>query len=523
MYKVVQKLKIIIFLSGLGMIWFTMGNILQKPKNMEWNMKGMEKAIANPQYYDVLFSGTSMTILNISAEELYLQYGIASVTLGEPEQTTYLSYYTVEEALKYQTPKAVIFDVKALFYTEDRLKEMIDVNEDYYVHYTLDGLKNSKTKYDAVTQVKEISTTTYLPYFSKMVHNHSNWEEIGKSNFKLEQSNDFILESRSILDMWENVYDNTYISLQNRTSEKVEIPKVNKVYVEKMAEICKKKGIDFILIRGTGSKGWSWGEYNAVEELAKELDIDYVDLALYEEQIGFNWRTDSADGRHLNVNGAKKWTDFLGKYLIQKHDFIDHRGDINYKEFQEAQKKYEYYKKAMDQKISLMNAVNFVQYMDTLFNMEKDEIGIFLTVSEGANNFLTKENQKVLNLIGFNIDLENKSEFGYLGILEDGRIVEENCSEDGVSVSGKLRDGTLYKVSRGESILDKTASIMLNGEEVCQNGNGFNFVVYSKETGEVLSSVFFDTSVEENPTTARKTTAEKIEIEKDINCWDSDK
>ena len=95
MYKVVQKLKIIIFLSGLGMIWFTMGNILQKPKNMEWNMKGMEKAIANPQYYDVLFSGTSMTILNISAEELYLQYGIASVTLGEPEQTTYLSYYTV--------------------------------------------------------------------------------------------------------------------------------------------------------------------------------------------------------------------------------------------------------------------------------------------------------------------------------------------------------------------------------------------------------------------------------------------
>ena len=176
-----KLIKSILFGGIFLMIWCGTENILQKPANIDWNMKGIDRVRENPEYYDVLFTGTSMAIFNISVEQLYLKYGITSMTLGEPEQMTFLSYYTVEEALKYQKPKAVLFDVKSLFYSEERQKEMIEENEDYYIHYTVDKLKNLKTKYDVVTQVKELhSSTKYIDYFSTMYHNHANWEETSK-------------------------------------------------------------------------------------------------------------------------------------------------------------------------------------------------------------------------------------------------------------------------------------------------------------------------------------------------------
>lgn len=517
------KTKCIIFLLGALLIWVLTENVLQKPKRAEWNMKGVQETIHNPEYYDVLFSGTSMAIHNISVEELYLKYGIAGTVLGEPEQMTFLSYFTVEEALKNQSPKVVFFDVKSLFYTEEKQKDMIEENENYYVHYTLDDIESLLTKYNAVKQVKELHPSTqYWAYFSKMFHNHANWEEIAKQNFTSVQTDDFILECKNSFEMWANAPTNGYISVEDNTNEKEYIPFINKKYLIKMAELCKEKGVDLVLIRGTGSKYWSWGEYNAVLELANSLDIDYLDLALFEEQIGFDWKTDSIDGVHQNISGAKKWTDFLGEYLLNKYKFADRREDKKYKDYENVAEKYESFELTMNQKIDLIRANNFAQYIDTLFNMEKDENTIFITVKNDASNCLTESNQSMLNLLGFDIDLKNKNQYSYYGVLDNGKIIVEDCSEEGGDVEGILNDNIRYTISSGGGLSSNNASITINGTEYSQNGNGFNIVVYNKKNDQILSSVFFDTSIEENPLASRKVNVEKNEKETEINYWVSE-
>ena len=98
----------------------------------------MEKESSIPDYYDVLISGTSLAVTNVSVEKLYLKYGISSISIGEPEQLVFLSYYSLEEALKYQNPKVVLFDVQALLYLDERKRDLLNMNEDYAVLYTLD-------------------------------------------------------------------------------------------------------------------------------------------------------------------------------------------------------------------------------------------------------------------------------------------------------------------------------------------------------------------------------------------------
>ena len=81
MQKVRTKLKVIFFILLLSGIWIIVENVLQVQKFVDWNMKGTQKVIEKPGYYDILFSGTSMSITNISAEELYLKHGIAGISL----------------------------------------------------------------------------------------------------------------------------------------------------------------------------------------------------------------------------------------------------------------------------------------------------------------------------------------------------------------------------------------------------------------------------------------------------------
>ena len=519
MKNILKKGKVIIFFLALIVIWVTTENILQTPKSSDWNTKTAEKIKEKSNYYDVIIVGTSMAVTNISAEELYLKYGIAAVSIGKPQQMAYLSYYELEDTLNYQTPKAVIFDVQSMFYTEDTQKEWISQNEEYHAHYTIDDIKNVKTKYEAVKQLKELSEkSTYWDYFSKMYHNHSNWEDINEQNFKSQQGNDIILGNRSLIGCYENITENKYISGEANTDPKVEIPEINRKYLEKMNELCKEKNIDLLLVRSCGSLNWSWEQYNAIVELATEMNIDYIDLALSEEQIGFDWNTDSYDGNHHNVIGTQKWTDFIGEYLSKQYEFADKRTDKKYQEFETLKEQYENRLNAMTSEIELVSAVNLNQYLDTLLNMEKKDSAIFISVNDEASINFSTQNYGFFNLLGLNINLMGKYRYSYCAVLDDGKNIAEECDKDKVELKGSLIDNTEYETTSGGLLSGQNASIKINGVEQIQNGRGINIVVYNKNVKEVLSSVYFDTFEEENPITARMIDGER-QTEVGVNIW----
>ena len=63
---------------------------------------------------DLLGLGTSHVYEGLSPAVLYREYGIAAYDLCAPAQAVWNSYYYFVEALKTQTPRAVVFDVYML-------------------------------------------------------------------------------------------------------------------------------------------------------------------------------------------------------------------------------------------------------------------------------------------------------------------------------------------------------------------------------------------------------------------------
>ena len=128
-------IKGVIFILIFVCIFNCVTSILKAPIGTAWaNQTGMQEVHKYKDEYDALFCGTSMAIANISNQYLYEEYGIASVSIAEPEQPLYLTLYTLEDALRVQKPVAVVLDSKALFYTEKDTKEKAENRTDYILH-----------------------------------------------------------------------------------------------------------------------------------------------------------------------------------------------------------------------------------------------------------------------------------------------------------------------------------------------------------------------------------------------------
>lgn len=490
--------KVIIFIICLLVIFNGVDYVLERPIDQQWDHSGLSYIYHNKNYYDVIFVGTSVTITNISNEELYLNNGIAGVTIGEPSQPTYLSYYTLEEALKYQNPKVILFDVNSLFYTEEELRQnVIEYDEYHHLHYSLDGMKNNLTKYQAFCQAKKIvPELDFWNYFSKSYYNHSNWQNISMGNFVRKSSDQVMNGNYMNLNLYSAPYDVSTLELNGENTEEVtEVPDLNIIYLEKMISLCKEKDIPFILTRGGGT--YTWGKYNAIVNLAKEYGIPYLDLKDFENEEKVDLLLDTSDGNHFNMSGAKKWTDILGKYLSENFEFVDRRKDSKYDRYMEQKETYEQWLNSVEDSIALDKEMDFDGYLDALNQIDTSDTTIFIVAKDEATTSLTDGEIQKLKKLGLVVTIKGKRRYSYIGIVGQNGLFEQ-VGQDQLHESGTIGTDVVYEVTSGGYEAGDVASVIINGEEVAQNGRGLNFVVYNNTINKVISSVYFDTFQFEN-------------------------
>ena len=85
-----------------------------------------------------------------------------------------------------------------------------------------------------------------------------------------------------------------------------------------------------------------------IRNYALKHRIHYLNAIDYIPEIGLDFQHDSYDGGlHMNIYGAEKLSDFLGKDLIKNYALPDHRGEeVLQKIWAE---KVEYYEKAREE------------------------------------------------------------------------------------------------------------------------------------------------------------------------------
>ena len=133
-----MKKKIIFQLSVLAAISLAVLAGLQRllvPKYMGLVVEGslIEEYYEETTPHDVLILGNCEAYENISPVVLWKEYGITSYIRGSANQLIAQSYYLLEDTLRYETPKAVIFSISAI--------QQFEQENESYNRMTLDGMR----------------------------------------------------------------------------------------------------------------------------------------------------------------------------------------------------------------------------------------------------------------------------------------------------------------------------------------------------------------------------------------------
>lgn len=267
---------------------------------------------------DVLFLGNSESSRGFSPIKIWNEYGITSYNYGSSLQTMQISYYKLKECLKYQTPQVVVMEVNSFFEKE---------STDEAYRRVIDNWKFDDVKVATIFN-KDIQLDNKISYIFPILRYHSRWNELKDDDFKSLKEK---YKSVSYKGMPMIVKKNGYIGNKNymeNRNEKEIIPETNLVYIKKFIDLCQKKNIKIIMTELPSPIVWSLAKNISVNELANKYNIKFIDFNLMNKEIELNWNDDTYDkGGHLNVYGAEKVSNYIGRVLSEEYNLPDHRND----------------------------------------------------------------------------------------------------------------------------------------------------------------------------------------------------
>ena len=447
--------------------------------------------------YDVLFFGSSHVINGVFPMELWNDYGIVSYNFGGHGNRIATSYWVMENALDYVTPKIIVIDCWGLSHTTKCPGPFSQVHVSFdafplsltKIKATLD-LLNDSTMEELIAK-NEIATSTeprtkigLLWDFSAY---HSRWSELNQDDFSISSNLEKGAESRI------NVTRGTLNRID--PNKKQEPGYLGETYLCKMIEDCQKRGISTVLIYlPYPAYQNDQKDANRVYAIAEKYGIPYINFLAMDDMI--NFQTDLYDSKsHLNPSGARKITSYLGKYLTQLFNLPDRRTDPDYSYWAQDYLEYEALK---DKNLTDQNdIINYLMLLsgdslDTIIYIKNKEI------------FHSQWGIELLNNIGISTnDLNENVDFLLYSNQERKATALYHFAKDGKKENTSFGNASLTRIESADDGKKAILCLTIDGWEdmhIEENNNlGMQINVYRH--GNLIDSVKFEYDVDSSSET----------------------
>lgn len=286
-------------------------------------MTDLEEGSFIAQYYreskdhDVVFIGDCEVYANFSPMEFYREKGITAYVRGTSQQLIWQSYYILEETLRYETPRAVVYNVNAMRYGEP-------VSEAYN-RLTIDNMRWSPSKV-GIIQASMTEEEDFWSYVFPILRYHSRFDELTAEDVE------YLFRVKD--NTWNGYQMNKSIvpleSLPTKRPQRdYQFAPVCYEYLDKMRTLCEAHGVELILIKAPSQYPYWYEEYDAqMEDYAARHGLAFYNFTECVEEIGLDFSVDTYDaGLHLNLSGATKMSRWFADILAQEHGIPDRRED----------------------------------------------------------------------------------------------------------------------------------------------------------------------------------------------------
>lgn len=412
---------------------------------------------------DVLLLGSSHTGMNLDTETLWKNYGISSYALWGSMQPFWNSYYFLIEALKTQHPKVIVLDTYAATFD-------FEYSDDARQVTNTAGMKLSLNKWNAIKESapknRWFDLITGLPLY------HSRYAEITQDDFQhFPWINDLIVDKGTSYRYGHA--ENIILEDASLITEIEPIHEKEESYLIKIIELCSEEQIPLILVTTpTVTRISEQPLYNYIANIANQYDIKYYNFNLMDDQTGFTAEDYWTDGSHINTNGSRKISDYLGNILQTEYNIPNHRGDIDYNSWE---------KNAINIQNSYLQSIT--ETSDYFDELKRDDRAVFLIKNSSWE--LSDEYQNLLNnmeKIGINSQELLESDGGdWILDTTTNNGSFENKYEDGM-YSEFLFDNTVFSAD-----FQNGTGICVNGEKVYDlAGPGIICAIYDTNTSKCI-------------------------------------
>ncbi|MBP7174981.1 MAG: SGNH/GDSL hydrolase family protein [Thermoclostridium sp.] len=306
--------------------------------------------------HDVIFIGDCEVYENFSPVTLWEQFGITSFIRGSAQQLIWHSYYLLEDTLRYEKPKVVVFNVLSMKYDEPQ--------KEAYNRMALDAMPLSLSKLKAI-RASMMQDEEFITYLFPILRYHSRWSEIKGEDFE------YLLKK-------EQISHNGYL-MRVDSKPMTNLPQAKKLpnyqfgdvcyeYLDKMTTLCKDNDIELVLIKApTLYPHWYEQWDDQIREYAKENDLSYINFLDYTDEIGIDFSRDTYDaGLHLNLSGAEKMSRYFGEILMERFALEDHRSNAALNE--QWSEKIAFYYQTMDNQYAELESLGYIKAFNTRRN-----------------------------------------------------------------------------------------------------------------------------------------------------------
>ncbi len=312
----------------LAVLLLSYANFVLTPKH-DYGICPMMNLYAQPKdSIDVLSVGTSLVYAGINTNVLWEEYGIASYNLCSAEQPFWVSYYTIQEALKTQHPKVILLDAKPAIYTRDYSKRGRTILSTY-------GIRGMENRIGAMLACVE-KPEDARGYILGLPEVHSNYKKLTWNDFVMPPDNGGRGPS------WKGYIESDVIEQHQRpslvwNSVRRNLNEREEEYARKIFEMARREGITILLV-GMPNPDYANDHmyYNALWAIAKEYGITGINYNDPDLRFGLRYSSDFADWQHLNVKGSIKFSRKLAEDLKEIYDLPDRRGDAYYASYDEC-------------------------------------------------------------------------------------------------------------------------------------------------------------------------------------------
>lgn len=270
--------------------------------------------------HSVVFFGDCEIYNAVNPAVLWDEYGIPSWVRGSAQQLIFQTYYLMEETLDTEKPDIVVFNAVEMLIGK--------VQKETYTRMTLDGMRFSRTKIEAVkTSLTE--GESFASYFLPILRYHSRWNDLTKEDFEYWFCRDKVTYGGYLMTAGVQAMDDAHRKDPQAIAKP--IPDNCWEWLDKIRELCAEKGTTLILLKSpTDTVNYPW--YDTYEEqvsaYAEKYGIRYINAIREAEIIGTDSAVDYCDGGdHLSYIGAERLSRYLGKIFREEYGLPDLHGD----------------------------------------------------------------------------------------------------------------------------------------------------------------------------------------------------